>query len=242
MTDENTAEAEDFDEIFKDESTETEDESSEESNEEVKGETDETETQESDETAPPADKEPEPKLVPIAALHDKARRVQELREENEKLKSQIPQTEQKPDMYEDPEGYEAYVEAKVEEKFLAKKIEDENERLEKSRNNMIENHTDYLDVEDVFMFRSRNNKTLVDEMLASVDPAKFAYEKGKAYLKEQKDALRAELLAENSEDIDKPTSKKTVAPSLASATDAGSNTVQVEKEESMDEMFGDQKY
>jgi len=237
-----TDEAEDFEEVFKEETEET----VETEETELKGETEvNEETQETEETAPPADKEEikdEPKLVPIAALHDKARRVQELREENEKLKSQIPQSEQKPDMYEDPEGYEKWVEAKAEAKFLEQQEAKEMERLQDSRSTMLESHTDYLEVEEVFMFMSRNNQPLTDEMLSNPNPANFAYEKGKAYLKGQEDTIRAKILAESSSETTETTTETSIAPSLASATDAGSNTTQVEKEETMDEMFEDQGY
>jgi hypothetical protein len=242
MTDENEAlEADDLDEIFEDETEESVTETEE---TEVKGETDETETQESDEPAPPADKESEePKLVPIAALHDKARRVQELREENEKLKSQIPQTEQKPDMYEDPEAYEAWVEAKAEEKFLLKQQAAETERLETSRSEMLESHEDYVEKEDIFLFMVSKDPSLTDEMLSSSNPAKFAYEKGNEFLKQQEDALRAKILAESSsedsDDVEVPPKK--VAPSLASAS-APPNTVKIEQDEDLDDMFADQAY
>lgn len=243
MTDENVveedSETENIDELFKEE---TEDEVTEvtETEEETKGETEVEEKSETDETAPPA--EEEPKLVPIAALHNKARLVQELREENEKLKGQIPQTDDKPDMYENPEEYEKWVESKAEAKYLEKQQEMETKRVDDSRSLMLESHQDYMEKEDVFMFVARNNQPLIDEMLSSPNPAQFAYEKGGEYLKTQEDTIRAKILAESSNESQSSETPAKVAPSLASATAKGTNSVEVEEEETLDDMFEDQKY
>lgn len=184
---------------------------------------------------------PEPTLVPIAALLDERHKRQVLREENEKLKSQIPQTEQKPDMYEDPEGYEAWVLANAEQKVLDKQSAAFADLVESSRSSMLEKHEDYQKIEEVFYILANSDEDLKQEMFRSQDPAQFAYIKGKEYLDAQRENLRAEILAETE---DKPPEKPGLikAPNLASATAQSSNSVEVEKDEDLNDMFEDQVY
>jgi len=218
---------EDIDTLFEGETEEAEEteevEEVEEAEEETKGET--------EESAPPADNEP--KLVPLAVVHDERRKTQELKAEVERLKSQLPQDDDAPDPMEDLEGYNAYQRTKWEKEALQ-------ERIEKSRNKMLEEKPDYTDLENIFMVLSAQTPSLVEELNIHPDPARFAYEKGKAYLDNQKEMLRAEILSEQSpEPEEKP---KVRTPNLATATAQASNTTPIEEEEAMDEMFGDMPY
>jgi hypothetical protein len=236
MTDEATQDSklDEFEESFEgEEETETAEVTEVTEEIETKGEEDEVVVPE---TEPPAEKEP--KLVPIAALLDTRRKLDETRKEVESLRGQIPKSDEKPDPIEDPEGFEKWVRADALAEVQLKQQADEKERLDTSRSAMLESHDDYMDKEGVFMFMARNNQPLIDEMLNNPNPAAFAYEKGKEYLTQQKAALRAEILAEAGESTETIVPK---VPSLASAS-APTNTIHVEKDEDIDEMFEDQKY
>lgn len=203
-----------------------------------------TEEDSDKESGPPTDEKP--KLVPIAALHDERRKAQELKKENEALKSKIPQDDQKPDMYDDPEAYELWVERKAEQKVANAQSAEFAERVEISRGKMLEAHEDYQEAESVFYVLASQDETLKREMFASPDPAQFAYEEGKAYMKGLEDAAEVRFLARN-KDPDEPSkepedTKIAKVPSLAKATAQASNSTPVEKDEDLDDMFEDQVY
>lgn len=163
--------------------TKDKDESEEESSDE---ESSEEETEES-ESEPPS----EEKLVPVAAVQDARRKLQEA---NEKLaryeKSET--DENAPDPSADPEAYEAYVEQRVEKKLLVS-------RIEKSQAEMLEKHEDWPEMEQIFMVLAGSNPDLYTEMNAAQSPAQFAYDKAKEYEKAQETKIRARIEAEVSE-------------------------------------------
>lgn len=234
MTDETESveETETLDNIFEDETPEETEAPETTETTEV---TEETEEVTGEEPAPPADEEPT--LVPIAAVHDYRRREKLLKDEISDLKSKVPQTDELPDPYEDLAAYDAAKEKQWEQKQFDKQQAQFKEKLETSKATMLEKHDDYLTHERTFMFMVQQDPTLTQQMVDSADPALFAYEKGKEYTMSQKEALRAEILAETSPE----TAPKPPAPSLATAT-APTNTVQVETLDDLGDMFGDQDY
>ena len=205
-------------------------------------------SQESDEKPDISDEPEEPTLVPIAALHDERRKREALTKENEDLKGQLPQDElDAPDMYDDPEGYKRWVREQV-------RTEDLNERISTSRAQMLEAEEDYGVMEQTFMILAGKDSTLIDKMQASPEPAKFAYDTAKEFANTErqklKDEVRKELLAEQGKSDPDPElteeqkrNKSAVeTPNLATAAATEKNTVHVESDEGLDEVFADIKY
>jgi hypothetical protein len=189
----------------------------------------------------PEESEPvgqEPKLVPIKALHDKARKVKELREELEKVKSQIPKNDQEPDMYEDPEGWKAYQRRMLEQESVQEQSRAFEERLEASELAMA-SEPNYEKVKTVFAGFANQDKSLAKQLFDHPDPARFAYEKGLEFINEIQ-GKKAEAVVTDKE-IEAITSK-VVTPSLAKATAAIPNTTQTEKLIELDDMFGKMSY
>jgi hypothetical protein len=178
-----------------------------------------------DETATPA----EPKSVPLAALLDERRKAQQLKAELEDIKRKLPPQTKEPDMYEDPEGYKAWIKAEARREFEEAEKKRWEETVEISRSAMLEKHDDYEKMEKYFLFLSREDESLIKAMKNSNDPALFAYEKGKAYFDEMTTPPKV------------PKSKS-AAPSLVIATSRGSNTTPVERDVGLNEMFSDQRY
>jgi len=251
-TDEVSAEDSAIDDMFDDneageevaEATETQ---VDESSGEEQAEKPEAESQETEE--PVAEEEPEPTMVPIAALHDERRKREALKEEAEKLRSQLPQEDSEaPDMYDDPEGYKAYVRQQVENDLYA-------DRVETSRAQMLEKHEDYEDKESTFLFLASKDKSLADEMSKHPEPARYAYEKAVEFENSKivslEEKLRAKIMAElgqtteskpePSED-DKRKKSALEMPNLTKATATDSNTQPIEKDNDLDGMFDDLKY
>lgn len=205
----------------------------------------------SDESEPPSDKEQ--KLVPIAALLDERRKAQLLKEENEKLKSQFQQEEDEtaPDPLDDPEGYKQYLKNQANRELYQ-------ERAEESRSRMLESHSDYEEMEKIFMFLASQDSALVTQMNKHPDPAKFAYDKASEYKAEQRESiknefresLKAEILAElkagaqppEESEADKRKRSAVSVPNLTKATATDTNSTTIEKDEDLDDMFEDQKY
>lgn len=220
----------------------------------AKAEDSEDETTGDEETATPADEKP--KSVPIAALHDERRKRKLAEDENESLRRQIPQGEDtaEPDRFDEPEAHDEWMRNKWQSKQDADSQAAFIASVEDSRSAALAAHDDFLEIEDVFYGLANRDESLKREMFDSKDPATFAYEKGKEHLASQREKLRDELIAEGYTKADadevsdavitsetKETPKKKV-PSLATATAAASNSTQVEKEEDINDMFGDQAY
>ena len=148
-------------------------------------------------------------------------------------------------MYDDPEAYEAWVLRVAEQKVANAQNAEFSERVEISRGKMLEAHEDYQEAESVFYVLAQQDESLKREMFASPDPAQFAYEEGKAYMKGLEDAAEARYLARN-KDPEKPSEETEPSaikvPSLAKATAQASNSTPVEKDEDLDDMFEDQAY
>lgn len=201
------------------ETEETEDkaEEGEEKVEEVSNETEETAST-------------EPKMVPLAALQDERRKRQERDRELEDLRSRLPKSSDEPDMYEDPEAWKEWNRNQIIAEETEKQSQIMEQRINESREKMLESKSDFLQKENAFLVAVQQDPNLTQQMLSSLDPAKFAYEKGEEFIKSLVD----------------PTEIKDVKPkspvSLANVSAKGANTVEVEEEESFDEMFADQKY
>ncbi len=208
-------------------------------------------------TAPPA--EEAPKSVPIAALHDERRKRKAAEEEAEQLRQQLPQDEANaPDRFEEPEAYDNWLMDKWQKEQDAKSHKAYVASVEQLRSDMLAKHDDFLEVETTFYVLAQHNPALKQEMFDSKDPAAFAYEKGNEWMAEQRAKIVAELEADGytkkeakaasddivdaeiiSETVEAP---KVKTPSLATATAAASNTIPVEKDEDIKDMFEDQAY
>jgi len=205
---------------------------------ETVGTKDKTEVEADKESEPPAEKEPT--LVPIAALHDVRRKAKQLKEENEELRSQIPKDDEAPDPYDDIDAYDAYNRDKWQQEQNAEQSRVTGERLEISRNNMLQQHDDYVEMERIFEVMTLSDDSLVGRMLMSEDAGTFAYNTAKAYkasLFSQPEIKEPEL-----SESDKRNKSAVNAPNLASATAQAPNTPQVEKEEGLMDIFEDQEW
>lgn len=170
----------------------------------------------------------------IAALQKVRQEKRELANKLKEFESQK-SSDQEPDMYEDPEGWKAWNRKQVQLEVIKKDQDAFTERLEISRDNMLDKYDNYEQVETIFSAFANQDKALAQELFESKDPAKFAYEKGLEFIKE----LTGEKPAVTDEQIEKVTSKM---PNLAKATAKGSNHTEVEKPLELNDMFGDLKY
>lgn len=171
--------------------------------------------------------------APIAALQDERRKAQQFREEAEALRAKLPQTEEAPDPYEDIDKYNEFMRQKWEREQFEIQEQKRIEDLDKSRSKMLEQHTDYDEMEKIFGIMTIDDKSLIDKMYASGDAAKFAYETAKEY--------KASLLSVP--EIPETEAHKPVeVPNLAKATAVAQNTPQVEQEATIEDIFADQTY
>lgn len=199
----------------------------------------ETETpKEEPESAPPADEESKEIVGIKAALNAERKKRQEL---EEKLRAQQ-EPEKIPDPVEDPEGYAAHLEFKqVAASYQL--------RAEISRSFMAEMKPDYAEKEAVFLELANTRPDLIAKIQSHPNPAKFAYDTAAEHLEIQKlrDPKHIEsLVAEKAKALmeqmlkDQKTDKPVTAldvPDPSKAAAAGANTVHVEKETTLDELF-----
>jgi len=174
------------------------------------------------------------------------------------LRKQLPKDddEDAPDPVDDPEGYEDYVERRVEGKIYVK-------RMETSRDAMLEHKeygADYAEMEKLFVYLANTeDSNLAQKMNESSDPALFAYQTAKKYQEQiRKDAIGDKdgdddgdgKQAEDDDSsepskADKRNKSATDVPDLTKSTAEGSNSKEAEKDddpEDMNEMFSDQEY
>jgi hypothetical protein len=227
--------------------TEVETEAVKDEESEPKGETETNEeeapaeSEEKTETEPPSE-EKEQKLVPIAALHDVRRKAQQLKEENDNLRGQLPKNDEAPDPYEDLEAYNAYNRAQWQREQQMEQTAKNTQRIETMRSKMLEQHDDFVEMENIFSIMLASDQSLMGKMLESGNEVEFAYNAAKGY--------KASLLggvAEKTETVEPSESElrnksATELPNLAKATAQASNTNQLEKESDIDDIFEDQKY
>ena len=238
MTEETKAEEEKEEELFPEEETseiktEVEPKETEEKSEETKESTEETKEEKVEE-------KPEIKTVPIAALHDKKRQVTQLQEENAQLRTQIPKSSEAPDPFEDIDKYDAY----KREEILKEVSEEQNraylDRLDKSRGQMAEKHSDYYEMEKIFELMTFSEPQLIEDMKYSGNEALFAYTKAKEY----KDNVMGKTETTEKKPSESDLRNKAVVdtPSLATATAQASNLPQIKKEVEFKDLFKGQKY
>lgn len=201
------------------------------------------EEESSEDVEPPSTEKPSG-LVPEAALLDERRKRQELERKLREKESQAP------DPVDDPEGYEAHLKTQV----WANKVEN-------SRELMMDLHTDYEEKEAIFMRMVRDEEgnvidpRLVAQMNAARNPAKFAYEKATEFQEAEKyrdpakrEALITEEVAKRTAELEarlaalegkKPQGvSPTQLPNLTKATAAGSNSpTPASSGETVDELF-----
>ena len=202
-----------------------------ETSDEVKTDVDTEKTNETDD---------KPTSVPLAALKDERRKRQQLEEENEQLRGQIPKSDEAPDPYEDIDAYDAYKRAEWEKNLNAQQAQVRNEKINKSRGEMLEKVVDYDEMEAIFQVMTATDRGLVDKMLLSENPAKFAYDTAKTY-KESLLKVAPKVETEPSES-EKRNKSATEVPNLAPATAQASNSQQIEKEATIDDVFADIGY
>lgn len=233
-------------ELFKEEVVEekTEDEQSKEDTEaiETEGTKDKEETTEE---TPAEDKEDkpthDPKLVHVAAVHDVRRKNAVLQEENEALRKRIPKTEEAPDPVDDIDAYDTFKKNQWQQEQRAEQDTMTRERLDKSRSQMLEQHNDYVEMEKIFEIMSIADPSLVGKMLNSGDEAKFAYDAAKTY-KQELLGVTETVEKEKPSAAQKRNDEALDTPNLATATAQASNTTQLEKEESLDDLFDDDEW
>ena len=188
------------------------------------------------EPAPTA--EHEQKSVPLAALQDERRKRQHLSEEIEALRKQIPQSKEAPDPYDDIDVYDAFKRNQWQQEQNRVMDKKRREDLDLSRSHMLEQHQDYDEMERIFEIMTTSDRSLVDKMFQSGDAAKYAYDTARAY----KDSLLPKHEIETSETVETEKTSVTSMPNLAKATAQASNTVNLEPEADIDDIFADMKY
>ena len=188
------------------------------------------------ESAPTA--EHEQKSIPLAALQDERRKRQHLEEEVEALRKQVPQSDEAPDPYDDIDAYDTFRRNQWQrEQNMAMDRQRRND-LDVSRSKMLEQHNDYDEMERIFEIMTTSDRSLVDKMFQSGDAAKYAYDTARAY---KESLMPKQETVETSENVEQKASVKAM-PNLASATAQASNTVQLEPEADIDDIFADIGY
>lgn len=136
-------------------------------------------------------------MVPKRAVIDERRKRQELERELAALRAQlndaVPKQPARPDVFEDQEGAFNYVESVIEQRTLLN-------RIEMSRELMMDQHQDYEDAEEQFVELAKADPSLVQKMRAAPLPAKFVYQYVKRHQQMQEmqdiEAYKAKLEAE----------------------------------------------
>lgn len=220
-----------------------------EKSEESKGDTEESTEAKAEEEKTDADKAKETTVaetpaakeesVPVKALTEERRKRQEAEARTKELEAQLskqsPEPEKVPDPIDDPQGYAKFMEDKANQDALRTKVS-------LSRDIMLDLKEDYEEKEKVFMDLVKTNPYLVQQMNASSNPAKFAYNtaaehletqkvRDPKYLEEMKAKWKEEFLAELKQQEGKPDKKSALdVPDLTKATAAGKNSDIKERE------------
>lgn len=229
----------DKEETVEQETVETEEETESEKGVEEESES-ENETGESEEESPSS----EEKLVTEKALIGERRRRQEA---EKKLKELQEEKQKLPDPLDDPEGYAKAIEGNNQQARI-------NDKLNLSRDLMLDSTDDYEEVEQVFMgliaefedgeLVSIKDPALQQKFLASPNPAKFAYNYAKEHLrKENLDSenqnLRKELdeMKAKLEKLEKGTKSAEELPDLTNAAADQNRTEKVKISENPKDLF-----
>jgi hypothetical protein len=163
-----------------------------------------------------------------AAYYDEKRKRKELQEKLEALEKSNQKQDEGPDLFVDPKGFTEGLKNDLKNTLL-------HERINLSRELLMETKQDYAEKEAKFVELAQANPALVSQMNSSANPAKFAYDLAKKELEKEaklklveeigdieafKQKLRDEILAEVKGSGASPIVKK---PSLATANAAKSN-------------------
>lgn len=201
--------------------------------------TDEPEKGDKEPDAPPAPaeekKEPDLPTVPIASLHDERRKRQDLERRVAEMQQQLKQ-EPAPDPIEDPEAFTAY----QDNKRQAERLQDRIAMSEQLVRTQV-GEEEYVKAETAFADEVQSNPALAVELRNHPNPAKFAYDIGKAALDRQEIGDPREYAAKQvaaaleaqkatmAEEIQKQVQEqvaKLVPKSLADNASAGERTTQ----------------
>lgn len=210
----------------------------EETPEEVTEEATEEKSEEASKEAPKEDSKEDPnvesKMVPIAAVHDLRRKNQQLAEELDGLRKQVPDELEEPDPLEDPEEWKQWQRDKIVREANESKQREIADKIEASRSRALEKHENFEAMEDTFSYLAAKDPDLVKKMVDHEDPAEWAFRQAEKYEEDRKTELLAELESKlqkgeaKPEDLEVDSEKPVSTPSLATATAAKSNKVESE--------------
>ncbi len=211
----------------------------------------ETKTETTGDEKPPekTDKEAETttaeETVPVKALTEERRKRQEAEKKAQELEAKLkePEATKVPDPVEDPEGYARFMEDKTNLDALRIKVN-------LSRDMMLDVKQDYAEKEQVFVELAKKNPYLVQQMNASPNPAKYAYQTAEEHLaakqapidlensKKKIAELEAEIIQLKSGK--KPDKKSALdMPDLMQATAAGKNSDKAVPEATLNDILED---
>lgn len=210
---------------------------------EAKGETGETPS------VPPTPEITETATVPRAALTDERRKRQELEAriaDMERQQRPVEAPQAKPDMFEDPDGYTAWVEERATAAALAKMgANTAVQRIEFSAMIAQGKYPDYAETIGVFQELLSANPALNAELERNANPAEYAYRYAKNHQETQRlgsldlddirAKLRAEILAEQATQAPPP---PVIKPSLADAQSSRTTSGTPSGPPSLDEILG----
>lgn len=161
-----------------------------------------------------------------AAVKDERRKRQELEKKIAELeaKQSNKKDEVLPDILDDQEGFVQGIRSEYQREFAKAK-------LEIAREMMLENHSDYEEMEKLFLEKVvKENPILAEQAKKASNPAKFVYQQSKNYLQYEqmqnvdsfKEKIRAEVKAEIETEMaksakEKESLKSSITPSLATA-------------------------
>lgn len=138
-----------------------------------------------------------------AAVLDERRKRQELERQLDELKAKPAsdgeqKQDERPDLFDDPDGAIGHIERKFEEKLV-------NQKIELSRSMVKSSHDDYDEMEQVFIDMAKENPALANQMRMAENPALFAYQQGKKHTDFQQmqdiDSYKAKIEAEVREKV-----------------------------------------
>lgn len=232
----------DIDSAFEEEVEETAEEVVEPEKEETTEPEEVEETESDDEPKDESEETKESAAFKQAYLDEKGKR-QRLEERISELESLVPrQEEELPDPFEDPEGYKEAIKAQARREVEEEANRNRMKRIEERRTEMLETKEDFTQMEQIFDILSVRNPEIRQGMFESSDPVGYAYEKAKAYHDEvmKPEKVLTTEMPDESEFDEKPKPKS--KPNLAKASAGASNKVEVEKDESLGDVFADQSY
>ena len=199
----------------------------------------EVETEEEAESETASEEETDSKSIPMPAYMEEKRKRQELEKRLAELEPLIPkQEEEAPDPYDDIDAYNEFMRKKWEREQEESQRQETVRRIEEKRQKLLEQHDDFLEMEEIFQMMVIKTPSLRDEMIQSGNEVEFAYEKAKEYHDSFFKAAVDDSMAEESEES---TPKPKRKPNLANIN-GGGNSVEVEKEDELEDVFADMKY